>query len=138
MKQNPATITATIALGSTTSPYFVEVNISQRLCSPTCIDQTPVFNPTYSFKSLAEVGTGQYMVTIHVEGLISYVPCGSNTCGTRSQLISQDFTIPLNSATAPTSVTIAAGTTVNKVEQVGCQNCSRDFVSETPLTITVA
>ena len=138
MKQNPATITATLALGSTTSPYFVEVNISQRLCSSTCVDQTPVFTPAYSFKSLAEVGTGQYVVTIHVEGLISYVPCGNNTCGTRSQLISQDFTLPLASATAPTSVTIAAGTAVNKVEQVGCNTCSRDFVSESPLTITVA
>ena len=138
MKQNPAIITATLAAGSVASPYFAQVNISQRLCSPTCVDNTPVFNPAYSFKSIAEVGTDQYVVTVHVEGVIAYVPCGGNTCNTRSQLISQDFTIPLYSATAPTTVTIAAGTTVNKVEQVGCQNCSRDFVSETPLTITVA
>lgn len=138
MKQNPAIITATLAAGSVASPYFAQVNISQRLCSPTCVDNTPVFNPAYSYKSIAEVGTDQYVVTVHVEGVIAYVPCGGNTCNTRSQLISQDFTIPLYSATAPTSVTIAAGTTVNKVEQVGCQNCSRDFVSETPLTITVA
>lgn len=138
MKQNPATITATIGLGSAESPYFVQVNISQRLCSPTCVEQTPVFNPSFSYKSIAEVGTGQYMVTIHVEGLISYVPCGNNTCGTRSQLISQDFTLPLASATAPTSVTIVAGSSVNSVEQMGCQNCSRNFASESPLTITVA
>lgn len=138
MKQNPAIITATLAAGSVASPYFAQVNISQRLCSPTCVDNTPVFNPAYSFKSIAEVGTDQYVVTVHVEGVIAYVPCGGNTCNTRSQLISQDFTIPLYSATAPTTVTIAAGTTINKVEQVGCQNCSKDFVSETPLTITVA
>lgn len=138
MKQNPAVITATLAAGSVASPYFAQVNISQRLCSPTCVDNTPVFNPAYSFKSIAEVGTDQYVVTVHVEGVIAYVPCGGNTCNTRSQLISQDFTIPLYSATAPTTVTIAAGTAVNKVEQVGCLNCSRDFVSEVPLTITVA
>jgi hypothetical protein len=138
MKQNPATITATLAAGSAASPYFVQANISQKLCSPSCVDETPVFNPAYTFKSIAEVGTGQYVVTVHVEGIIAYVPCGRNTCCTRSQLISQDFTIPLASATAPTSVTITQGATVNAIAQVGCQNCSRDFVSETPLTITVA
>lgn len=138
MKQNPAVITATLAAGSVASPYFAQVNISQRLCSPTCVDQTPVFNPAFSYKSIAEVGTDQYVVTIHVEGVIAYVPCGGNTCCTRSQLISQDFTIPLYATTAPTSVTISAGAAVNGVEQVGCQSCSKDFVSEVPLTITVA
>lgn len=137
-KQNPAVITATLAAGSSASPYFVQANISQRLCSPTCVDRTPVFNPVFTFKSLSEVGTSQYVVTVHVEGVIAYIPCGCNTCNTRSQLISQDFTIPLYAATAPTSVTVEAGTVVNSITQVGCQNCSRDFVSETPLTITVA
>lgn len=137
-KQNPAIITATLAAGSTTSPYFFEVNISQRLCSPTCVDNTPVFNPSYSYKSISEVGTGQYVVTIHVEGVIAYIPCGCNTCSTRSQLISQDFAIPIASATAPTSVTIEAGSVTNTVAQVGCQNCSRDFTSEVALTVTVA
>lgn len=136
-KQNSAIITATLAAGSVTSPYFVEVNLSQRLCSPTCVDRTPVFNPSYSFVSISNVGTSQYVVTIHVEGVIAYIPCGGNLCNTRTQLISQDFTIPLYSATEPTAVTIGAGTTVNKVTQVGCQNCTRDFVSETPITITV-
>ena len=137
-KQNPAIITATLAAGSTTSPYFFEVNISQRLCSPTCVDETPVFNPTYTYKSIAEVGTGQYVVTIHVEGVIAYIPCGYNSCCTRSQLISQDFTIPIASATAPTSVTVTASAAVNSIEGVGCENCSRNFSSETALTITVA
>ena len=138
MKQNPATITATLAAGSAASPYFVIANISQRLCSPTCVDETPVFNPSYSYKGISEVGTGQYVVTVHVEGVIAYIPCGRSSCCTRSQLISQDFTIPLATDTAPTSVTVEAGTTVNSIAQVGCQSCSRDFVSETPLTITVA
>ena len=137
-KINQATITATLAAGSTTSPYFVEVNISQTLCSPTCVDETPVFNPAFSYVSLSNVGTGQYVINVHVEGVIAYVPCGCNTCSTRSQLISQDFTIPLASATAPTSVTIEAGTSVNTIDAVGCQNCGRSFVCEVPLTITVA
>lgn len=136
-KQNSAIITATLAAGSVTSPYFIEVNLSQRLCSPTCVDRTPVFNPAYSFVSISNVGDSQYVVNLHVEGVIAYIPCGGNSCNTRTQLVSQDFTIPLFSATEPTSVSVAAGTTVNKIVQVGCQNCSRDFVSETPITITV-
>ena len=137
-KQNSAVITATLAAGSATSPYYVQVNISQRLCSPTCVDRTPVFAPVFSYESIANVGTGQYVVTLHVEGVISYIPCGCNSCNTRPQLISQDFTIPIASAAAPTSVTVASGTTVNRVVTVGCENCSRNFASETPLTITVA
>lgn len=137
-KQNSAVITATLAAGSTTSPYYVQANISQRLCSPTCVDRTPVFAPAFSYESIANVGTGQYVVTVHVEGIISYIPCGCNSCCTRSQLISQDFTIPVASGTAPTSVTVSAGTTVNRVVTAGCENCSRSFASETPLTITIA
>lgn len=137
-KQNPAVITATLAAGSTTSPYFFEVNLSQKLCSPTCVDHTPVFNPSYSYKGISTVGTGQYVVTIHVEGIIAYIPCGRNSCSTRSQLVSQDFTIPIAAATAPTSVTIEAGEVTNAIAQVGCQNCSKDFSSEVALTVTVA
>ena len=137
-KNNQATITVTLAAGSTTSPYYAQVNISQKLCSPTCADDTPVFNPSFSYVSLSNVGAGQYMINVHVEGVIAYVPCGCGTCGTRSQLISQDFTIPLASATAPTSVTIESGVAVNSIDAVGCQSCSNSFVSEIPLTITVA
>lgn len=136
-KQNSAKITAVIAAGAT-NPYFVQVNISQRLCSPACTEQTPVFNPQFSLLSFSQVGTGQYVATIHVEGLISYVPQGGNNCCTRTQLLSQNFTIPFVSATSPTSVTITAGTTVNAIEQVACQCSSRDFVSETPITLNVA
>lgn len=137
-KQNSANITATLAAGSVASPYYVQVNIAQRLCSPACDEQTPVFAPTFSLVGYSEVGDGQYIATIKVEGIISYVPCGGNTCCTRSQVLSQTFTIPFALATAPTSVTIASGTTVNAISAVACQSCSRDFVSETPITLTIA
>ncbi len=132
-----AAITPVLAAGSVASPYFVDVNISQRLCDKTCADNTPVFAPQFSLKSVALVGTGQYMATIHVEGIISYVPCNGGCSCTRQQPLSQDFTIPIASATEPT-VTIAQGAAVNSIAATGCQRCSRMFVSEVPLTITVA
>ena len=137
-KQNSANITFTLAAGSVASPFEGQVNISQRLCSPACEDQTPVFVPTFSLVGYSEVSDGLYVATIKVEGVISYVPCGGNSCCTRSQVLSQTFTIPFASATAPTSVTVASGTAVNAVVTSACQSCSRDFVSETPLTLTVA
>lgn len=137
-KQNSANITTTLAAGSVASPYFFEVIIAQRLCSPACEDQTPVFAPTFSLVGYSAIGTGQYVATIKVEGIISYVPCGGNTCCTRTQVLSQTFTIPFASATAPTSVTIASGVAVNSIVTAACQNCSRDFVSEIPLTLTIA
>lgn len=136
-KITPATITPVLAAGSTTSPYFFQVNISQRLCNKTCAENTPVFAPQFSLRSLAMVGTGQYVATIHVEGIISYVPCNGGCDCTKQQPLSQDFTIPIASATAPT-VTIAQGASVNSIAATSCKPCSRSFVSETPLTVTVA
>lgn len=136
-KIQPAVITPVLALGSTTSPYFVEVNISQRLCFSTCVEKTPVFNPSFTLVSLSQVGTGQYMATIRVEGIISYVPCNGGCECTRQQPLSQEFSIPIASATAPT-VTITKGSTVNAMAATGCQPCSRQFVSDNFLTITVA
>lgn len=131
----PAVITATLAAGSTTSPYYAQVNISQRLCYKTCADVSPVFNPQFSLVSLDSVGTDQYVATIHVEGIISYVPCGGGCC-TKQQPLSQNFTIPIYSTTALTGATVTVGSVVNSVSTSACQNCSRAFVSETPLTIT--
>ena len=96
----PAVITATLAAGSSASPYYAQVNISQRLCYKTCKDVAPVFNPQFSFVRLESVGTNQYVLT------------------------------------ALTGVNVAAGSVVNSVAASACQNCSRMFVSETPLTIT--
>lgn len=137
-KVHPATITPVLAAGSVASPYFVQVNISQRLCKKTCVGKTPVFNPQFSLVGYDLVGTGQYVATVHVEGIIAYTPCETSGCCDKMQVLSQNFTIPFASATAPTSVTIASGVTVNDIAAAPCQDCSRDFVSETPLTITVA
>lgn len=128
-KQNSANITPTLGLGSVDSPYFVQVNISQRLCSPACESQTPVFAPTFSLVGYSEVGAGQYVATIKVEGIISYA------CSTGVQPLSQTFTVPFASATAPTSVTVASGVSKNSIIKNGCKS---HFVSETPITITVA
>ncbi len=57
--------------------------------------------------------------------------------GNKSQPLNGTCTIPIASATAPTAVTITAGATVNAVSTSACQQCSRTFVSETPLSIAV-
>lgn len=131
-----ATITPVLAAGAVASPYFVAVNVSQRLCYPTCADNTPVFAPQFSLKSVAQVGPEHYMATIHVEGIISYVPCNGGCGCTRQQPLSQDFTVPIQAASSPT-VTIEAGPTANAIAAAPCQPCSRAFVSETPLSVTV-
>jgi hypothetical protein len=131
-----AIITPVLAAGSVASPYFWQVNITQKLCHLTCAETTPVFAPQFSLRSVTQVGTGQYVATIHIEGIISYLPCNGSCCA-KQQPISQDFTIPIASATAPT-VTIAQGTSVNAAIAAPCKTCTRTFVSETPLTITVA
>lgn len=136
-KIQPALITFTPALGSTASPYAGMANITQRLCFPSCADTTPVFAPQYSVKSIAPAGTNLYAVTIHVEGIISYVPCNGGCCCTKQQPLSQDFPVIISSATVPT-VTIAQDASINALSATPCQSCSRVFVSDTPITLTVA
>ena len=137
-KKNAVVITPVLAAGSVASPYFVQVNLSKKLCRKVCMNEVPVFAPVYSFKSLSNVGDDQYVVTVHVEGAISYNPCSGCACSAGTEVVSQDFTIPLYAATAPTSVTIAAGASVNAINPDGCEDCSKNFTSETTLTITVA
>lgn len=134
---NASIITPVLAAGSVASPYLFQVNISQRLCNPTCASQTPVFSPAFSLVGYSAVGNNGYVATVHVEGVISYVPCNGNTCCTKSQVVSQNFSLPFFSATAPTAVSLAQGTSINAVAALACQNCSRSFVSETPITLTV-
>ena len=136
-KIQPAVITPVLALGSSASPYFLQVNITQRLCFQTCVEQTPVFSPSFSLLGVSQVGASQYIATIRVEGIISYVPCNGGCECTKQQPLSQEFTVPIASTETPT-VTITKGATVNAMAASGCQRCSRQFVSETPLTITVA
>ena len=136
-KIQSANITATLAAGSTTSPYNYLVNVTQRLCYPTCVDVNPVFLTQYSLVSTNLVSTGLYSVTINVQGAINYVPCNGGCGCTKSQPLNQNFTILIASATVPT-ITIAQGATTNAVSAAACQTCGRTFVSETPLTVTVA
>ena len=135
---NSAIITPVLGAGSTNSPYYFQVNISQRLCSPTCVGTTPVFNPVFSVVGFSRVGTNQYVATLNVQGIISYAPCNGDARCTRSQVLNQNFTIPFYSVAVPTSVTITQGTSVNGVSAAPCQNCSRSFVCETPINLTVA
>ena len=135
-KIQPALITFTPALGSTASPYSGLCNITQRLCFTSCVDTTPVFAPQFSVKSIAPAGTNLYAVTIHVEGIISYVPCNGGCCCTKTQPLSQDFQIVVSSADVPT-ITLAQGASINDLSATACQSCSRTFVCDTPLTITV-
>lgn len=137
-KFNSAIITPVLAAGSTASPYYFQVNISQKLCNKSCVESMPSFNPVFTVKSVSNVGTSQYVATIHVEGVIAYTPCDGNVCCTKTQLISQDFTLPFASTTAPTTVTVTAGQPVNIIAGSMCQKCSRNFVNETPLTLTIA
>lgn len=137
-KVNSAVITPVLAAGSVASPYFVMVNISQRLCCKTCVSRAPVFSPRFSLVGVARVGTNQFMATVHVEGIICYSPCGTEGCCDKAQNLSQDFTIPFTSTAASPVVTIAQGASINAMAANDCQKCSRQFVSETPLTVTVA
>lgn len=133
----PAHITATLAVGATaTAPYY-DVNITQQLCTPACVDENPVFSPTFTVKSIANVGTSQYLVVLHVEGVINYVPCNCGSCCTRSQVVSQDFTIPVFSATPIGSVTPSIGAVQNGIARIACCSCSKTFVSDVPLTLTI-
>lgn len=54
-----------------------------------------------------------------------------------SEFIGKDFTIPI-AATTVTTVTLAKGTTINTIAGAPCKKCSRNFVSESPLVVTVA
>lgn len=133
----PANITATLAVGATaTAPYY-DINITQQLCTPACVDETPVFTPKFTLKSITNVGTSQYLAVVHVDGVVSYVPCNCGSCCTRSQVISQDFTIPVFSATAISGIAIAAGNAQNGIARLACCSCSRTFVSDTPVTLTI-
>lgn len=135
---NSVSITPVLAAGSTTSPYVFDVNITQKLCQATCASQTPVFAPVFSLIGFSAMGNNMYVATVNVQGTISYEPCNSKGCCTKTQVINQNFSLPFVSATAPTAVTIGQGTAVNAMQASACQTCSRVFVSEVPVTLTVA
>ena len=78
------------------------------------------------------------MVQVRVQGAINYIRCGCGCEGAMSQPLIAVFSIPVSSATAPTSVTIEKGNTVNDIAVTDCQTCSRQFVSDNFITLTVA
>ena len=131
-------INVTPSLGSTTSPYQLQVTINQRLCARVCQQNTPVFIPSFEVTDITNVGGTQYMVQVRVQGTISYTCCGCGCEGAMSQPLNTTFSIPVTSATAPTSVTITKGNTVNDIVATDCQTCSRQFVSDNFITLTVA
>lgn len=137
-KVQPATITPVLAVGSGASPFFVQVQIAQRLCFQTCVNDTPVFSPRFSVKSVSIVAPTQYVATLHVEGIISYIQRNGGCGCTCQQPLSQDFTIPISKTGTAPVITISQGATANGIASVGCQNYGRNLVSETPLTITIA
>ena len=132
----PASISVTPMLGSTTSPYDVLVNITQRLCFPCCTATPPVFDPRYSVVGVSQVGDGAFVATLHCEGVICYTPLNGGCGCTKMQPLSQDFTIPIAATSLPT-VTITPEASRNALAATACQSASRTFVSETPLAITV-
>lgn len=97
-----------------------------------------MFAPQFSLVGLANIGTNQYVATIRVQGIISYVPCNVGCACTKTQTINQEFSVPIQSATAPTSVTVNVGATINSIAANGCDKCYRTFMSETPISIAVA
>lgn len=136
-KIQSAVITPVLAAGSTASPYYYQINITQRLCYPACADELPVFDPQFQLVGVTLVNTNQYVATIRVQGIISYVKCNGGCGCTMQQPLVQEFQIPIASTTAP-AVTITKGTTINAITATACQSCSRVLASDTPLTITIA
>ena len=132
-----AIISATLAAGSVTSPSFYQVNVTETLCKNSCSEATPDFKPVFALVSYSNVGKGQYMATVSCSGVICYIPCGGGACCTKSQLVSQLFTIPFYSEDAPESVILTQGVSVNAISVKGCQSCGNVFVSETPLSLDV-
>lgn len=136
-KTIPAEIHATLAIGSPAAAPYYDVNIVQRLCGQACADETPVFVPVFSVLSHEEVGASKWLVNLHVEGVIHYIPCGCGSCSTKQQIVSQDFSIPVFSATGISGVTVSADPSFNYVSKVCCKDCSTTFVSNTPITLTI-
>jgi hypothetical protein len=135
----PAIITVTPALGSTASPFLLEVQVVQRLCFSACKEQVPTFAPEFNVLSVASVGGSMYVATCQCQGAINYIRCGGGCLCTAAQPVNTTFTIPFYSATAPTSLpTLTKVSTANAVETQSCKVCGKDFVSDNFLTLTIA
>jgi bacterioferritin-associated ferredoxin len=136
--QTPSVVNFTLGLGSTLSPYIGVLNVTTKLCTKVCVDTGYIFNPTVSVTNVASLGNNEYMVTLNLQGVYSYTPCGSDCCQCISQVVNSTVNIPLYTTTAPTSVTCETGKVTNTVVAGDCQKCGRYAVSDIVLTITVA
>lgn len=134
----PPIITLTMGAGKTSSPYFYDMNLTQKLCKKACADEVPIFDPSFTYLGVMGVGTNQYIASFRVDGVIYYTPCGCNSCATTAQKVSQEFTIPIYSTTDISNVAITISSqAVNVIAKNPCEQCSSTFVSEIPLTVTV-
>ena len=136
MKKNIPSITTQLAAGSTTSPYFLTATMRLALCRDTCADTPPVFTPSISVVSINDVGTGQYLLTLNMQGVVSYTPCGA--CQAVAVNVNETFTVAVASDATPTSATVSTSTTINTIEHQPCHQCGSTLVSVTPLTLTIA
>ena len=132
-----ATVVTTLAVGSTTTAPYYDVAITKQLCAKTSAE--PDFVPKFSVVEVRPVGTNQYEAVMNVQGAVSYAPCGS--CCAKTQLVNENFIIPIFSATVPT-LTATSGTPINRIAKgCGCGKCSQcgnTLVSNIPLTLTIA
>lgn len=133
-----ATISFSLAAGSTAAPYYFGVKITRQLCAKT--NQAPSFVPTFSVLSFRNIGTNQYEVLVNVQGVVTFTPCGQSCA--KCQGVNENFVIPVYSVAAPTTITATAGTPTNIIIPSGgcgkCCNCGNTFVCDVPLTLTVA
>ena len=134
----PASITFTPALGSTASPFSGIVNITQRLCYLCCVGETPVFTPQFSVRNIVQVGKGLFAFTLHVEGAIVYVSKGGGCGCDHSQPLKADVTISVEADSMPTIDIDTPVGSINALDAQPCQNASRTFVCDTPISFNVA
>jgi len=130
-------ISTTLAAGSTASPFYYDVVITKQLCSKTCASKSPIFNPTFSLVSSTLVGTNQYELVVNVQGTVTYTPCGSCECNAKSQVVNENFVLPLYSTNAPSAISVSGVPVLTKVQTIGCSNCGNVMVSDCALTLNV-
>jgi hypothetical protein len=135
-QQMPSVVNFTLGLGSTASPYIGVLNVTTKLCTKVCVDTGYIFNPAVSVTNVADMGGNEYMITLNLQGVYSYTPCGSQCCQCITQNVNTDINIPLYSTTAPTSITCSVGKVTNSVVAADCEKCGRYAVSDIVLTIT--
>lgn len=133
----PASITFTPSLGSTTSPFTGIVNITQRLCYPCCVGATPIFSPQFSVRNITPIGKGLYAFTLHVEGGITYVSKGGGCDCDHSQPLRADVEISVEADSMPSIEIDTTAGSINALDALPCQQASRTFVCDTPISINV-